>query len=656
VTLRRSLSLLAVSVFTWLSSAGPAKADEWQPISPEELKMISMPEAPGAPAVYLYRQVDRNDSNRASSEYNYIRVKILTEEGRKYANVEIPFEKKVHVSNIRARTIRPDGSIANFDGKVYENTIVKSKTLKVLAKTFTVPDVQIGSIIEYHYNYDFEDNFIFNSYWSVSDELFTKRAQFTLKPYTREQWTVQWSWPAGLPQGTEPPKEGQDGIIRMSSSNIPAFQIEDYMPPENELKSRVIFTYYEESPEPDVDKFWKKFGKKYNDYVESFINKRKAMEQAVAEIVSPGDAPEVKLQKIYSRTQQIRNLSYETARSEQENKREKIKEIKNVEDLWKNGYGNGRDITWLFLALARAAGFEAHPCLVSARNNYFFNKVRKNGRELNSNVVVVKLNGKDQYFDPGAAFTPFGMLEWTETATTGLKLDKDGGTWIQTSVPASSESRIERTAALKLTDEGALEGKLKLSFSGLEGMWRRVEERNEDDTERKKFLEEQVKEYIPVGIEVELTNKPDWKNSQVPLVAEFDLKVPGWVSSAGRRALFPAELFSATEKHMFEHANRNWPVYFNFPFKKLDDVVVGLPAGWQVGSLPKPADSDAKAAEYTMKIENNNGSLHIQRELRCDLMLVPKETYPVLRRFFEVVRTLDEQQIVLQPGGAAARN
>src|SRR6266851_8838308 len=98
--------------------------DEWQPISPEELKMTSVPEAPGAPAVFLYRQVDRNDSQRAANEYNYLRVKVLTEEGRNYANVEIPFEKgRTSVTGIKARTIRPDGTIANFDGKIYEQTI-----------------------------------------------------------------------------------------------------------------------------------------------------------------------------------------------------------------------------------------------------------------------------------------------------------------------------------------------------------------------------------------------------------------------------------------------------------------------------------------------------------------------------------------------------
>jgi hypothetical protein len=83
------LLLFAVAA---LRRAQPVGAgDEWQPISQEELKMTSVPEAPGAPAVYLYRQVDRDDQE--SHEYNYVRIKILTEEGRKYADVEIPFLK-----------------------------------------------------------------------------------------------------------------------------------------------------------------------------------------------------------------------------------------------------------------------------------------------------------------------------------------------------------------------------------------------------------------------------------------------------------------------------------------------------------------------------------------------------------------------------------
>ena len=63
------------------------------PVPAEELKMKSEPLAPGAPAIILYRQVDRDDSGLQGREYNYVRIKILTEEGRKYADIELPFLK-----------------------------------------------------------------------------------------------------------------------------------------------------------------------------------------------------------------------------------------------------------------------------------------------------------------------------------------------------------------------------------------------------------------------------------------------------------------------------------------------------------------------------------------------------------------------------------
>jgi Domain of Unknown Function with PDB structure (DUF3857)/Transglutaminase-like superfamily len=660
VSIRRSLAapfctlvcVLGLAFYSPTAMAG----DGFQPVSSEELKMTSEPQAPGAPAIILYRQVDRDDSGFTAHENNYVRIKILTEEGRKYADVEIPFLKEEgnNVVSIKARTIRPDGSIVKFEGKPFEKSIVKAKGLKYMAKTFTLPDVQVGGIIEYSYTIDLPELVLINSHWILSNELFTKRAKFSLKPYTRD-FSVQWTW-QGLPAGSAQPKSGADNIIRLEVSNIPAFQTEDYMPPENELKARVDFAYSEDAFETDPTQFWKKRGKKLNARVESFIEKPKAMEEAVAQIVAPNDPPEVKLQKIYARVQQIRNTSYEVQKSEQQRKREREKTASNVEQVWTKGYGNGTQLTWLFLALARAAGFEAYGVLASDRRNYFFNPVTMDSNKLDTNVVLVKVNGKDLYCDPGGAFTPFGLLMWPETGVTGLQLDKDGGTWIQTMVPESSASRVDRQANLTLAETGDLEGKLIITFTGLEGMKRRLEERNEDDTAKKKSLEDEAKEYIPAASEVELTNKPDWSSPSTPLVAEYNLKIPGWAARAGRRSMLPVGIFSATEKHVFDHTERVHPVYFEFPSEKLDDVTITLPAGWQVSSVPPAQDQAENIVGYELKVENDKGTIHLTRQLRINLMLVDTQYYAALRDFFQKVRKGDEQQIVLQPGTASSGN
>ncbi|WP_273761245.1 DUF3857 domain-containing protein, partial [Pantoea ananatis] len=77
-------------------------------------------------------------------EYQYERLKILTEEGRKYADVEIVYDKSSEsIRSIDARTIRPDGSIVKFDGTVYDKVIASGRGAKVMAKTFTMPEAGV---------------------------------------------------------------------------------------------------------------------------------------------------------------------------------------------------------------------------------------------------------------------------------------------------------------------------------------------------------------------------------------------------------------------------------------------------------------------------------------------------------------------------------
>jgi hypothetical protein len=442
----------------------------------------------------------------------------------------------------------------------------------------------------------------------------------------------------------------------MEANNIPAFQKEDFMPPEDELKARVDFNYEELLFQRDAAEYWKTVGKERNGQLESFVGRRKAMEDAVAQIVSPNDPQEVKLRKIYDRVQQIRNTSYELRKTEQEEKREKEKISENVEEVWKRGYGNGVQLTWLYLGLVRAAGFEAYGCWVSDRRQYFFIPETTQRRKLNANVVLVKLKGKDLYFDPGAEFTPFGLLTWSETGVPGLRLDKDGGTWIKTTLPASSESRMQRQAKLKLSDAGDLEGKLTVTYTGLEAMYHRLDVRHADDVERKKFLEDRVRTQVPGTVEAELTNQPDWGGSETSLVAQFDVKIAGWASNAGKRVLIPAGVFTAVEKRIFEHANRVHPIYFEYPYEKVDDVTIELPPGWQVSSVPPLQDQDKGLVGYALKVESGKDALHLTRKLKVDFMILDPKYYPALRIFFQSVRAADEEQIVLQPGSATARN
>ena len=628
----------------------------FQPVNPAELNMTSEPAAPGAQAIILYRQVDRDDNGSGHQDV-YYRIKILTDEGRQYADIEIPFVKEVFaINDLHARSIAPDGTIANYDGKPLEKTIVKAKGLRYLAKVLTLPNVQKGGIVEYYYRISFRlESALFDSHWILSDELFTKEARFSLKTYNPPYGKigVHWSW-RGLPPGADAPAQGSDKIIRLDVKNIPAFATEDYMPPENELKSRVDFIYSPADIAQDKNSFWTEVDKATYEWLNGFLGKRGALQSVVAQIVLPSDDSETKLRKIYAKVQQLRNTSYEEEATEQEEKRQKQKADKNVGDVWKHGGGDREDLTWLYLALVRDAGFEVYPVLASNREDYFFDVSQMDYHRLDVALALINFNGKDIYCDPGAAFVPFGFLPWYETGVVGLRLDKDGGSWIKTPVPDSATSQIIRKADLKADSEGNVEGKLTLTYTGLEALAKRTDQRHEDDQQRKKYLEDIVKSYISAGSEVELVNHPDWTSSSPELTAEFKVKVPGWMTPAGKRILLPVGLFSSSEKGVFEHAERVHPIYYEFPFQKVDNLTITLPEGLTVTNLPPSKKRSGGAVSYELTAENKDNVLHISRVLRMDVLIVGVDQYPALRGFYQFVRTGDDTQVMLQSQVAAA--
>jgi Domain of Unknown Function with PDB structure (DUF3857)/Transglutaminase-like superfamily len=643
---RGALLLLLAVIFFWPGPPGPARAgDDWQPIAPEDLALKDNPASPGAPAMILYRESFINGKTSAINEY--YRVKIFTEKGKTRGDVEIPFtEGQSAVKDLRARTIRPNGTVVNFDGKTFDKLVVKISGLKVHAKTFSLPDVQPGCIIEYKYRLQLDPNYFYDTQWLVQDDdLFTRRAVFSIVPPQASGYGL-FSRAVSLPRGTHPETQ-KDGTYRMEVKNIAALQAEEYMPPEDEVRGRIDFFYRKQGPETP-EEFWKRTGKGWDDAFERFINKKGPVQQAVAQTVGAGDTPEMKLQKLYERARQVRDPYLNTEKTAQEEKRESLKDNNNVDDVLKHNYGNGRDINYLFVALARAAGFEADDVLVAARSRHFFHPDLQDTQQLNADVVYVRLGTQDLYLDPACGFCPYGLLPWYETGVSGLRLSKDGGTFVNTNVLSSSNAITERSADLTLSADGSLEGKLQVDFKGEDALGQREDARTEDDAGRRKQITDEIQGQLPPGTHFQLTAVKNWEGSAEPLHAEGTLSIPGVGVPAGHRLLFPVAVLRVGKKAPFRHEERTFPVYFRYPSERVDDVILHLPPGYRVETLPAVKPTTAGLVTYQLTANQDGDTVHIVRHEAVNAILFPIDQYPAIRTIFGSMQAGDEQQAILQ--------
>ena len=631
----------------------------WLPITQQDMAVKDVPHDPGADAIQLYMSYYQDDDRKFISVYK--RIKILRQgalaPGRNLVDVEIPIEPGQSLKELAARTIHPDQKIVEFTGKPFEKLLIKKRGVKYSAQAFSLPDVTVGSIIEYRYLISLPLGVVNTiSSWPVQEDLFTVKEDLRFRAY-QGVVSVPTEWTSVMPKSkvaysylnqidlSVPEKKQPGNLMELQLQNVPKFDAEEYMPPEDDFRP-VIFFYYGGREMSSPEGFWEEWQKLITEYVEKYIGNSREIYDAAVKAIGGETDPEKKLRKLYARAQQIRNLSFERDRTSEEKKQEHLKRNLNVREVLQRGSGSAWEVNVTFAALARAAGFEATMLGVSNRKDRSFNKIILWLGQLDASAVMVKLGGKDLILDPGTRFCPFGVLRWENTATTALKFSKTGGGFIATPDPESS--LLRRTARMSLGADGVLSGELSVDFNGEEALAHRLDALDQDEAGRRESLENEVKAWLPGDAVVKLQEARGWEAAEEPLKARFKIEIPAFASTAGKRMVSPSFFLSTLQKNIFISQIRRYPVSFPYPFAEEDELTIKLPEGYGVEAPPYRRKAGLAYAGYEISSAVEDHQLITKRKLRFEGSLVPLEKYEELRNFFSVVQKGDGDQAVLR--------
>lgn len=646
-------------------------AADWPPLSPGEMSMTSVQEQPGAPAVILLREEIDDDMNNFESVYE--RIKILTDAGRDYANVELPYRRRgFRISDICGRTIHRDGSIVRFEGKPLDKTIVKGNGIRINEIVFTLPDVQVGSIIEFRYKLLYDDHRVLPPTWEVQNELFQRKTYFKFIPFQNhgnmeimldhDQIARGIAWKPILGKGNGPQlhKQASTGMVDphqvsfwvdLSLDDVPAFTDEPFMPPASVMKWRVYFYYQQNLKAED---YWKSEGKFWNKDVESFVGKDRGIGDALAKLIAPSDTPEQKVRKIYAFVAAFENQDYRPARSVEERKVLELKRNRSAEDVLEHHSGTHDDLNRLFVAMARAARIPAALILVPDRGQQVFIKDLPTMSQFEGEIAIVQLAGKDIFLDPGTKFCPYGILDWRYTGVTGLRQNGKATEFGETPSPAYNQFITTRMAAVSLDEQGFLSGTVTLVYKGTAALQHRQEGGKTDSQGRTKLLEEELRGILPGNSEVSLINSPRWEDAESPLVAQFRIRCP-YVVAAGKRLMISEHLFQVNEKPRFPAAQRTSPVYFRVPWQEADEVHMELPPGMEVESLPP--DDSIKLAYALYQVRHKQeapNKIFSRRDFIMGQGVFPADEYKEIKAFFDKVESDDGQAALLRVSTSVA--
>jgi hypothetical protein len=643
-----------------LALCSPAHAwSDWTVPTPAELSMTADPAAPGAPAVYLYREETTDDKLHMHSLY--VRIKVLTEKGKSYGDVEIPaYGRSFSITDVEARTIHPDGTVLPLTGKPIEKMLLRTGEERYKSTVFSLPSVEPGSILEYRYKLRYDDNKLVSPRWYIQQPIYLHKAHYRFVASESRYITGAHGdhvfglmWAGKLPHGDTVKTVSQAGgsdAYELDVADVPPIPDESYMPPFGSTTYRLLFYY---ATTRDANEYWKKEGKFWSKEVDRFANPSSAMHAAVDSLTTPADSQDVKLRKLYAAVMGLENTRFTRQHTAQENKAEGLK-VKTADNIWEQKRGSPEELDRLFIALARAAGFKAYDMIVVNRDSDLLMTGYMDWNQLDDEIAIVQLNGADLFLDPGERYAEFGKLHWKHTWASGVR-QVDGGTAIVESGNINyKDSQVGRTATLKLDDHGAVSGWVRVVSSGAPALYWRQRALQVDDEELHQEYDKSIRDEYPAGVEVKLDHFIGLTDPAHLLMAV--LKVEGTLGvSTGHRVLLPASFFSSNAEQLFTQQTRETPVDLHYPVTHLDSVTLTLPPTLKIESLPKDGElSLPKCAGYTAHYAQKENTYTFSRTFVLGVVLYTPGEYTGLRDFYQKMGVKDEEQAVLTVAAPSA--
>ncbi|HEV7798374.1 MAG TPA: DUF3857 domain-containing protein [Pyrinomonadaceae bacterium] len=652
------LSLVClVLVFPAVVIAG----DEWRPLDPADLALKAPMVEKDADAEAIFWEVRLNDELEGGTPRtvlrHYVRIKIFSERGREsQSKIDIPFLNNWKIQDIAARTIKPDGTIVELKKEdILERTIEKLSGVKIKAKSFAMPGVEPGAILEYRWKEVRNDRLANYIRLYFQRNVPVQLVKYYIRPLAIPDYSMHVQTFNG---SASPFTKEKDNFYSVSMTNVPAFHEEPRMPPEDAVRPWMLLFYTRET-DLKGEKFWQEYGKRTYEEYKSRMKVSDEVRTASAAAIAGAATPEEKLEKLFEFCRsKIKNTNDDASGLSIED-RAKLKENKSPADTLKRGMGTGTDIDMLFASMALAAGFDARLVRLSDRSDTFFDKSFPDDYFIQAYDIAVKVGDQWRFYDPASTYVPLGMLRWQEESQQALLSDPKEPIWVTTPLSPPEKSKIKRTARLSLSDDGTLEGDAHIEYYGHVAVYRKEWDDDDSPAQREDTLRETIKKQMSTAdisaIKIENITDP-----LKPFVYNFHIKVPGYAQRTGKRLFLQPEFFQHGIGPLFSGSDRKYPVYFSYPWSEEDAVTIDLPAGFSLDNADAPSPFSAgPISDYkpSIAVTMDGHTLVYKRTFFFgggNTIVFPVETYAKLKSYFDALHQSDNHTVTLKQSAATA--
>lgn len=640
-----------------LPLAGQDLSRKFGRITDYEIDMTSYAPDTSAVAVCLYENTtiwynftpNGNNLFQQSRRYS-AKFKILKPEGVALATVEIPYHtspnSKEYISGLSISAYnRVNGKIVETKLK-NSNVVTERLSEYSLLCKFTIPEVRVGTVIEYRYT--IESDYYFNIdpiRVQHAYPVIHSFAEVATPEYFRFNINSQGYHKVSVTTERRSNTGYTDDVRTIVATDVPALANEPWVWSVDDFRSKVTFElrsivipgFYHK----DYTTSWESVNKALADdggYTE-YLKAGNPLKDETAAIIAEGDDEMTRLRKIHRLVLDRMNWNGTWSLFPQL-PRQRLKE----------GSGSSADINFILNSALRDAGFTTTPILLNPRRAGRLPFSHPSIDNIRTMVLLVTLSDGSTHVldgtdhDNDVDLIPISLMAdrariFGHSAPPNGAYRGAGPGWIDLTNLCSNDQRCFVQCAL--SPSGTVSGTLTNMGTnaiavGMKSKYRNAASEDEYVASLEADNDMTISSYAFEGL-----NAP-----AVTEKVEFALQP----EAAGDYLYMNATAIPFMTTNPLTSQERKLPVEFSIPTKATLTAMVQIPEGYTVEELPGPIriTTCENGATYQYHATAQNGAITIQLVYSLNRVIFSAEEYPDLHTFFGVMIEKNNSRIILK--------
>lgn len=633
-------------------------------VTVEELQEKSNPKDSSAAAAILFKKgrtfftYDRNNGFSANHVFEF-KIKIYKKEGLDWANQKVRYY--IGYENLNEDRLEFANAVTyNLENAVIVKTKLdnqgefKKKVNKFWKeKTITLPNVKVGSIIEYKYTLKSE-NIVKLPDFEIQYDIPVN--YFEYKTEIPEFYVYKTLLIGKIPLETDlkavsigksfENEHGQTNTLYYKEidtyykgKDIPALKEEPYVNNVDNYKgciqNELERIRYPDKPDKDYAITWE--GVASNIFKEkefgNELNEKDFLIADVRRLISNVESKSERLNIIFKFIQNRMNWD----------ERNECYTDKGVIKAYADQTGNVAEINFILISMLRLAGIDANPVLVSTVENGIPVYPTRTG--FNYVIAAARIDEKQILLDASHKYTlpnilPLNVLNWKG------RLIKTGGGSEEIDLTPSGLSNETSIVLAKMDGFGKMEGKIRVNRTDYEAYsFRTLNASTSEESYLEKYEEQlgdlKISNYV-------IENKKT--NLSGSVVEQFDFVSDNLTEIIGDRMFINPLLFFTRSKNPFNQENRQMDVYFGYPNMEKFNLSIDIPDGYVVESMPKSIriSTEEKEVMFSFNILNQGNKIQINSVREINNSIFVAEEYEGLKSIFQKIIATQNEKIVLK--------